>query len=192
MPVSAEKNGSKRARNDLFWPKCEQTKLLLLLNLNPTPMSTLRDRILNGQTFVLAPQKIKIFLYFVISSGVLLSILMWLIMPGFGDGVFFYALTGLMFLMSLFFFHRWQNHGEIWIEQQKLHIKKVKGTYEIIPFSRINKIEDQTDQGSNEIRIEYTNDQGMKEKTFIMETKDSKYSLAIVQELKEIVNEREK
>jgi hypothetical protein len=128
------------------------------------------DRILNNETIVLSRKWTRFMLYALIASWVIMAAAMvpvFFTNPQPGPGAapwvpyFFMLILGVVGFIQ---YRMFRNLAEVWIEGQKLHIKKVRGPYDIIPFANIDKVKKYRQKGGKRIVIEYTNTQGLSDK----------------------------
>jgi hypothetical protein len=133
-------------------------------------MSTISDRILSNETIVLSRKWTKFIYYILIFSWVMMPLafipMFMNIRQSGGDLPSFFPFIFLAMMgMTAFFQYRiFRNLAEVWIEGQKLHIKKIRGAYDIIPFANIDKVKKYHQKGGKRIVLEYTNAQGLSDK----------------------------
>ncbi len=133
-------------------------------------MSSISDRILNNETIVLSRKWTKFVYYILIFSWVIMALALIPMFLNIGQSggdmpsFFPYFFVGMMGLVAYIQYRTMRNLAEVWIEGQKLHIKKVRGSYDIIPFANIDKVKKYHQKGGKRIVVEYTNTQGLSDK----------------------------
>jgi hypothetical protein len=134
-------------------------------------MNNLSDRILNGEKIYLSNRvtnfttgTLHIFWIISLIITVFLVVLAFIQLSTKGEDesllIMLCAIAPSSFLIN---FIR-KSLAEVWIEGQKLHIRKIQGTYDIIPFANINKVKSYQQKGGKSLVIHYTNMQGLDDK----------------------------
>ncbi len=131
-------------------------------------MSSIVERISKGATIALSRQGTQFFYYGTLVAFVLI--------PPIGLYFFYqpsppysfwepagypYIYACLFGILAYVYYLTLKNHAEVWIEDRKLHLKKIRGAYDVIPFSSIQAVKTTRQKVLKFIQIEYINGEGV-------------------------------
>jgi hypothetical protein len=131
-------------------------------------MSSIVERISKGEAIVLSRKRTQFFYYATLAAFVLIPPIglyfFYSPLPPYSfwepaGYPYFYAL--LFGIVAFVYYLTLKNYAEVWIEGQKLHLKKIRGAYDVIPFASIQAVKITRQKSLKFIQIEYLNVEGV-------------------------------